>query len=82
MSFYSESILFQSPDPSELPMPNFKGGSKNTIIMARSYKSNDGEDNVGQAVKETSSIVAIPKDTETYVHEPVARNSTRVDKTG
>ena len=82
MSFFSESLMFQSPDPSELPVPNFEAGSKNTIIMARSYKSIDGEDNVGPTVEETSSVVPIPSGTETHVRKSVARNTARLDQTG
>lgn len=82
MSFFAESFMFQSPDPSELPVPNFEASSKNTIIMPRSYKSIDGEDNVGTTVEEASTIVAIPDCTETHVHEPVARNTTRMEQTG
>lgn len=74
--------MFQSPDPSELPVPNFEAGSKNTIIMARSYKSIDGEDNVGTTVEETSTIVALSKSNKTIFPEPVGRNTAYLVKAG
>ena len=82
MSFFSESLMFQSPDPSELPVPNFEAGSKSTIIMARSYKSIDGEDNVGSTVEETSTVVALSKSNKTIFPESVGRNTADLVKVG
>ena len=51
--FYAESELFQSPPPSDLPLPNF-GKCSDKNIMNDPYKSDDGKRNV----KEAESVIA------------------------
>jgi len=51
--FYAESELFQSPPPSDLPLPNF-GKCSDKNIMNDPYKSNHGKRNV---IEEAESVI-------------------------